>query len=262
MVNGLLMQSLSIKELERYDRQMRISEIGFEKQIKFKNSRVLIAGVGGLGGIAALYLTAAGIGFIRIVDDGILELNNLNRQIIYSEKDIGRLKVEAAAARLKSLNADTVIEAIPHRITPENVDELLNGVDLVVDGLDNFKTRLIINDKCAEVGIPYVHGAVYSFEGRLMTIIPGESPCLRCLLPSPPPEHDTIPVIGPVPGVIGCLEALEAIKILAGVGKPFTGRIIIFDGLTLEFTSIPIVKSPGCPICSRFAKVRRIENEK
>lgn len=254
ITSGLFMQSLSVRELERYDRQIRISEMGFEKQLKLKNSRVLVAGVGGLGGVAALYLTAAGIGLIRIVDDGVLELNNLNRQIIYSERDIGRLKVEAAAERLKSLNPDMVIEPIPQKITLENVDELLNGVDLVVDGLDNFKTRFIINDKCIEYGIPFIHGAVYSFEGRLMTIMPGESPCLRCLIPSLPPEYDTIPVIGPAPGVIGCLEALEAIKVITGIGKPLTNRILIFDGFNLDFTYLPVAKSPRCPVCSKLSQ--------
>jgi len=244
------MQALSIRELERYDRQIRVRELGVEGQLKLKNSRVLVAGVGGLGGIATMYLTAAGVGFIRMVDEGVLELNNLNRQIPYSERDLGRLKVEAAAERLKSLNSDIIIEPIPEKITSENVEELLRNIDLVIDGLDNFETRLIVNDKCIKFRIPFIHGAVYSFEGRLMTIIPGRSPCLRCLIPLAPPEYDTIPVVGPIPGVIGCLEALEAIKIITGVGKPFTDRILIFDGLSLEFTSIPIVRSPECPTCS------------
>jgi molybdopterin/thiamine biosynthesis adenylyltransferase len=239
-----------MREMERYDRQIRISELGIEGQIKLKSSRVLVVGVGGLGGVAATYLTSAGVGFIRIVDDGVLELNNLNRQIPYSEKDLGRLKVKAAAERLKSLNSDIIIEPIPEKITSENVDELLRNIDLVIDGLDNFETRLMVNDKCIEFRIPFIHGAVYSFEGRLMTIIPGRGPCLRCLIPFAPPEYDTIPVVGPIPGVIGCLEALEAVKIITGVGKPFTDRILIFDGLNLEFTSIPIARSPRCPACS------------
>jgi len=246
------MNVLSIREMERYDRQIKISELGVEGQIKLKNSRILVVGVGGLGGVAATYLAMAGVGFIRIVDNGILELNNLNRQIPYSEKDIGRLKVEAVAERLKSLNSEIVIEPISEKITSRNIDGLLRDVDLVVDGLDNFETRLIVNDKCIKFRIPFIHGAVYSFEGRLMTIIPGRSPCLRCLIPTAPPEHDTIPVIGPIPGVIGCLEALEALKIITDLGKPFTDKILIFDGLNLEFTSIPIVRSPKCPACSKL----------
>ncbi|MEM3644028.1 MAG: HesA/MoeB/ThiF family protein [Nitrososphaerota archaeon] len=246
------MQSLSMRELERYDRQIRIMDLGVDGQLKLKDSRVLVVGVGGLGGVAAMYLAATGVGFIRIVDSGVLELNNLNRQIPYSEKDIGRLKVEAAAERLTSLNSDIVIEPIPQMITSENIDALLKDVDLVVDGLDNFEARLLVNDKCVELGIPFIHGAVYSFEGRLMTIIPGKTPCLRCLVPSPPLSHDIIPVIGPVPGVIGCLEALVAVKIITEMGKPFTDKILVFDGLSLEFTSIPISRSPNCPICSKY----------
>lgn len=248
------MHSLSMRELERYDRQIRIAGLGVEGQLKLKDSRVLVAGVGGLGGVATTYLAAAGVGFIRIVDNGVLELNNLNRQIPYSEKDLGRLKVEAAAERLVSLNSDIVVEAIPQKITTENIDWLLKEIDLVVDGLDNFEARFIVNDRCVEIGIPFIHGAVYSLEGRLMTIIPGRSPCLRCLIPSPPPSQDTIPVIGPLPGVIGCLEALEAIKIITNLGKPFTDRMLIFDGLSLEFASIPVARSPNCPVCSKLPR--------
>lgn len=240
-----------MRELERYDRQIRILGLGVGGQLKLKDSRVLVAGVGGLGGAAATYLAAAGVGFIRIVDNGVIELNNLNRQIPYSEKDIGRHKVEAAAERLTSLNSDIIVEAVLQMITPENIDTLLKEIDLVVDGLDNFEARFIVNDKCVELGIPFIHGAVYSFEGRLMTVMPGEGPCLRCLIPSPPPSYDNIPVMGPVPGVIGCLEALEAIKLITKIGKPFTNRILIFDGLSLEFTSIPVARSPNCPVCSR-----------
>lgn len=243
--------------MERYDRQIKISELGVEGQIKLKNSRILVVGVGGLGGVAATYLAMAGVGFIRIVDNGILELNNLNRQVPYSEKDVGRLKVEAAAERLKSLNSDIIIEPIPEKISSNNVGGLLKDIDLVIDGLDNFETRLIVNDRCVEFRIPFIHGAVYSLEGRLMTIIPGRSPCLRCLIPSAPPEHDTIPVLGPIPGVIGCLEALEAIKIITGIGKPFTDRILIFEGLNLEFASMPIVKSPKCPACSKLTDYKK-----
>jgi len=248
------MQALSGRELERYDRQIRISELGVKGQLKLKNSRVLVVGVGGLGGVAATYLAAAGVGHLRIVDGGVLELNNLNRQIPYSEKEVGKFKAEALAERLRLLNSDIGIEAIPKKITHDNVDELLRGVDVVVDGLDNFEARFLINDKCIKYGVPFVHGAVYSFEGRLMTVMPGKSPCLRCFLHSAPPEHDVVPVVGPVPGVIGCLEALEAIKIITGVGELLTGKMLIFDGLSLEFMMIPIHRSPDCPVCSNPSK--------
>lgn len=248
------MQTLSVREMERYDRQIRISELGVDGQLKLKNSRVLVVGVGGLGGVAATYLAAAGVGHLRIVDGEVLELNNLNRQIPYSEKDVGRPKAEALAERLRLLNSDIVIEAIPKKITTDNVDELMRGVDVVVDGLDSFEARFLVNDKCVEFGVPFVHGAVYSFEGRLMTIVPGKSPCLRCFLSSAPPELEVIPVVGPVPGVVGCLEALEAIKIITGVGELFTGKMLIFDGLSFEFMMIPIHRSPDCPVCSNLSK--------
>ncbi|MCS7125360.1 MAG: HesA/MoeB/ThiF family protein [Aigarchaeota archaeon] len=243
--------SLSKRELERYDRQIRIPEIGVEGQSKLKKSRVLIVGVGGLGGVVATYLALGGVGYIRLVDDGLLELSNLNRQIPYSERDLGRIKVEAAAERLRSLNSDIMVEPVSTKITPANVDELIRDVDVVVDGLDNFETRLLINDRCVKLKKPFIHGAVHSFEGRLMTIIPGEGPCLRCLVPEPPPLQDVTPIIGPVPGVIGSLEALETIKLLTDVGTLLIGKILIFNGIDLEFTLISIAKSPSCPTCSR-----------
>lgn len=243
-------ERLSKQELERYDRQLRVSGLGVEGQLKLKSAIVLVAGVGGLGGIASMYLAAAGVGKIRLVDDGRLELSNLNRQLPYSEKDVGRIKVALAAHRLSEINSEIDVEPVDARIDSDNIVELLRDVDLVVDGMDNFSTRFIINDECVRRNIPFVHGAIYSLEGRLMTIIPGEGPCLRCLLPHPPPEYGTIPVLGPVPGVIGSLEALEAIKILTGLGKPFIGKLLIFDGSDLSFQTIPIQRSPSCPVCS------------
>ena len=239
---------LEERELERYDRQIRI--IGREGQEKLKNSRVLVAGVGGLGGAAATYLTGAGVGLLRLVDNGRVELSNLNRQLIYSENDLGRLKVEAAAERLREINPDIEIEVLAEKINEENVSRILNGVDLVVDGQDNFKTRFILNDECIRRSIPFIHGAVQGFEGRLMNIIPGETPCLRCLIPKPPPERDVIPVIGAVAGVIGVLEALEAVKILLNSSDYLRG-LLIFDGRRLEFEVLEIRRSPDCPVCSK-----------
>jgi len=242
-------EGLSEDEIERYDRQLRIPSFGAEAQIKLKKSSVLVAGVGGLGSAAAIYLTAAGVGKLRIVDHGEVELSNLNRQILYSTEDIGRSKVSAASEKLKSINPNVEIEAIKEEITEANVHDLLKGVDVVVDGQDNFKTRFIINEACIEDLKPFVHGAVYAFEGRLMTIIPGKGPCLRCLIPQDPKQVTPVPVFGPLPGIVGVLEALEAIKLLTGVGEPSLGRLLIIDGETLSFYSVDIRRDPNCPVC-------------
>ncbi|MCS6784599.1 MAG: HesA/MoeB/ThiF family protein [Candidatus Caldarchaeum sp.] len=242
---------LSGRELERYDRQLRVPEIGLDGQGRLKRSKVLVAGVGGLGGVASMYLAAAGVGFVRLVEDGVLELSNLNRQLPYSEQDLGSLKVQAAAKRLRSLNSDIVVEPVPERITSGNVVELVRGVDVVVDGMDNFETRFLLNDACVELGVPFIHGAVHGFEGRLMTVIPGVGPCLRCLMPELPKVVETIPVVGPVPGVIGSLQALETLKILTGAGKTSAGRLLVFNGLDMDFVAIPVNRSPKCPACGK-----------
>lgn len=241
---------LSCRELERYDRQLRVPEIGVDGQVRLKRSTVLVVGVGGLGGVAAMYLAAAGVGRIRLVEDGVLELSNLNRQLPYSERDLGCSKVDLAARRLRSINSEIVVEALQLRLSVDNVSELLKDVDVVVDGLDNFETRFLLNEACVQAGVPFVHAAVYGFEGRLMTIIPGKGPCLRCLIPQTPTVEEVIPVVGPVPGAIGSLEALETIKIMTGAGKPLVGKLLVFNGLDLEFFLLPVAKSPKCPVCS------------
>ncbi|MDW8021545.1 MAG: HesA/MoeB/ThiF family protein [Nitrososphaerota archaeon] len=243
------MEGLSQEEFERYDRQLRIPYFGVDAQMKLKKSAVMVAGVGGLGSSAAIFLAAAGVGKLRIVDCGEVELSNLNRQILYSTEDIGRPKVFAALERLRAINPNVEIEAIKEEITEDNIEELLNGVNLVVDGQDNFETRFIINKACVRAFKPCIHGAVYAFEGRLMTIIPGKGPCLRCLIPQDPKEMASIPILGPLPGIVGAFEALEAIKLLTGVGDPLSGKLLIIDGETFSFYKIEIKKNPSCPVC-------------
>ncbi|MCF3653596.1 MAG: HesA/MoeB/ThiF family protein [Aigarchaeota archaeon] len=243
---------LSPEELERYDRQLRLLGFGIESQLKLKRARVLVVGVGGLGSAAALYLASAGVGLLRIIDDGYVELSNLNRQILYDTGDIGKRKVDVAAKRLRELNPEIEVEALGEKLTEENVREMLSNADLAVDCLDNFRTRFILNDACVELEKPLIHGAIYGAEGRLMTIIPGMGPCLRCLIPHEPTEHDKIPVLGPLPGIVGALEALEAIKVITGLGEPAIGKLIVIDGMDLSFHTIEIKRNPNCPACRKI----------
>ena len=243
------MRKLSPEEIERYDRQILIPSFGIEAQLKLERSTVLVAGVGGLGSAASIYLAAAGIGRIRLVDEGEIELSNLNRQILYSTEDIGKPKVLVASKRLRALNPTIEVEAIQEKITDSNIGDFLEGVGVVVDGQDNFRTRFIINKACVERGKPFIYGAVYGLEGRLMTIIPGKTACLSCLIPTLPRDPVKIPTVGPVPGLVGALEALEAIKLITGVGEPFTNRLLIIAGEDLSFYTLEVKRDPKCQVC-------------
>jgi len=242
---------LAEDELERYDRQLRMPGFGVEAQLKLKRSAVLIVGAGGLGSVVSLYLAAAGVGRLRIVDNGEVELSNLNRQILYSTNDIGKRKVVIASRKLKELNPRISIEPVSEEITEENLPNLLDGMDVVVDCLDNFRSRFILNRACIKYGKPLIHGAIYGLEGRLMTIIPGKSPCLACLIPQEPKETPIVPVLGPLPGIIGAFEALEAIKLLTGIGEPSIGKLLVIDGEDLSFYSIEVKRNPDCPVCGK-----------
>ncbi|MCS7098296.1 MAG: HesA/MoeB/ThiF family protein [Candidatus Methanomethyliaceae archaeon] len=235
---------------ERYSRQ--ISIIGEEGQKKLRNSKVVVTGIGGLGSVASYYLAAAGVGYLRIIDYDVVEISNLNRQILHWTNDIGRPKVESAAMKLSLLNPETRIDPINEKISEDNVDELLKGMDVIIDGQDNLRTRMIINEFAVRSCRPYVYGAVYGMEGFLMTIIPGAGPCLRCLYPYEPKIKDFIPVLGTTPGVIGCLEATEAIKIITGVGKPSVGRLIIYDGENMSFHEVCIARNSQCYVCKKI----------
>ncbi len=243
---------LTSSELERYDRQLRILGFGTEAQLRLKNSTVLVVGAGGLGSAASLYLAAGGVGRLKIVDYEKVELSNLNRQILYTTRDIGELKVEVASRKLLDLNPEIRVEPIQEQVTEENLPRLLEGADLVLDCLDNFRSRFLLNRACVEESKPLIHGAVYGMEGRLMTVIPGEGPCLRCLMPRDLKEHDMTPVLGPLPGIVGALEALEAIKLLTGLGKPAVGRLLVIDGGDFSIYSIEIKRNPECPICGKI----------
>ncbi len=243
--------SLSDSERERYDRQLRVW--GKEAQLKLKKAKVLIVGVGGLGSPVAIYLTAAGIGKLVLVDDGVLELSNMNRQILYTTEDLGKPKVYVAAERLRKLNPNVEIEAIKARLDEELAYKLVKDVDVVVDALDNWETRLILNKACVENRKPLVHAGVEGWYGQLMTVIPGKTPCLNCIMPAPPPPRETpLPIVPTTPGVLGVLEANEVIKLVIEGRSSFEGRMLVYDGLRGEFSTIELKRNPNCPVCSKL----------
>ena len=239
---------LTADEWQRYDRQILIKEIGEEGQEKLKRAKVLVAGAGGLGSPICLYLAAAGIGMIRIVDHDTVDLSNLNRQILHGTADIGRPKVDSAKDKLAILNPAVKIEAISAAITEDNINSLIKDCDLIVDALDNVPTRYILNKAAMEKGLPFFHGAVRGLEGRAMTIIPGQTPCLRCMYHGDVPQ-EKFPVIGVTPAVIGSIQATEVIKYLVGMGDLLSGRLLIYDGMNMEFREFKVSKNPQCEHC-------------
>lgn len=250
--NELPLGMLTDFELRRYVRQISLPEIGESGQERLKSSKVLVCGAGGLGSPVALYLAAAGIGSLRIIDDDRVSLDNLNRQILYGDADIGRLKADSAAETLSKLNPHIVIESSSERITTENAGKIASGVHVIVDALDNLETRYILNRTAVNLGVPLVHGAISGFEGRVLTIVPGRSACLRCMHRGKAPSPATFPVIGVTPAVIGAIQATEAIKILLNVGRLLTNRMIVYDGLQLTWKEFRLKKNPKCDHCAHL----------
>jgi len=242
---------LSKEELQRYARQIAISGFGKEGQEKLSNAKVVIAGVGGLGSPISIYLAAAGIGNIRLIDHDNVDLGNLNRQILYHEQDIGKRKVSSARAKLESLNSTIVIEDINESITEDTVFDLVGDNDLIIDAMDNFPARRLLNRVAINKGIPLFHGAIHGFEGSVTSIIPGVTPCLSCLYKNDP-KQTSPPVIGVAPAVIGCIQATEVIKYLIGIGELLTNRLLIYDGLSLEFMELAIARDPDCQECKHL----------
>jgi molybdopterin/thiamine biosynthesis adenylyltransferase/rhodanese-related sulfurtransferase len=246
---------LSPRELQRYDRHLLLPQIGKEGQERLKKSSVLCIGAGGLGSPAALYLASAGVGRIGIVDADQVDLSNLQRQILHDEPSIGLPKTVSAARRLEAVNSDVHVEQHEKRLVAANAVELFSHYDLILDGSDNFPTRFLANDTAFLTGTPLVSAAIFQFEGQL-TVFSGtkESPCYRCLLPEPPPPG-TVPscneagVIGALTGVVGTLQAMEALKILLGLGEPLLGRMLHYDALRTRFNSIKLPKNPSCALC-------------
>ncbi len=246
------MTILTPDERERYDRQIMIKGFGEEGQTKLKQAKVFIAGVGGLCSAVSQYLTAAGVGTIRIVDHDKVELSNLNRQVLHWDEDLGQVKVNSAAIKLAKLNPNVKIEARKVTITEANISHLVAGFDLIIDAMDNLPTRYLLNKAAIKKNIPLFHGAVNGFEGRAMTIIPGQTACLACVYHGAVPGGK-FPVIGVTPAVIGCIQATEVIKYITGLGELLINRLLVYDGLSMKFTEFKVRKDPKCPYCRHLA---------
>ena len=256
--NGLpyeIPQALDAAKRRRYSRHLLIPEVGEEGQLRLLESRVLLIGAGGLGSPASLYLAAAGVGTLGIVDDDAVDETNLQRQIVHSTDRLGESKADSAKRTIEALNPDVTVKVFKERLTSENVDRILGeGWDVIVDGADNFPTRYLLNDASVWHGIPVVHGSIFRFEGQVTVFKPHEGPCYRCLFPQPPPP-ELAPscaeggVLGVLPGVIGSLQANEALKLALGIGEPLVGRLQMFDALEGSFTEISLRRDPDCPVC-------------
>src|SRR5687768_10178460 len=253
-------------ELVRYGRHLALPEFGREGQKRLKEARVAIVGLGGLGSPAAMYLTAAGVGTIGLIDGDRIDLSNLQRQVLYGDGDVGQLKVDVAARRLSGMNPEVRVVRVPLRLDSSNAMEVLQDFDVVLDGSDNFPTRYLVNDATVLLGIPSVHGSVLRFEGRISLFGTENGPCYRCLYPEPPPpgvvqDCQDAGVLGVMPGLIGVLQATEVIKTICRLGESLAGRLLIVDGLGLRFRTFSIAKNPACPACSTRALRALIDYE-
>ncbi len=249
-------RAMSAEQRERYSRHLLLPEIGVAGQQRLLDARVLLLGAGGLGSPAALYLAAAGVGTLGIVDDDDVDLSNLQRQVIHSSERIGMPKVDSAELTITALNPDVKVEKHRVRIGPSNIMEVLPHYDIVVDGLDNFPTRYLLNDASVRLQIPVVSAAILGFEGQLSVFDPYEGPCYRCLFPVPPPAElapscGANGVLGVLPGTMGLLQATEVIKLILGQGEPLVGRLLMYDALSATFSEVRVRRDPDCPICSR-----------
>ena len=234
-------------DIERYRRQIAIPGFGMEAQKKLSRARVAILGLGGLGSAVSIYLTVAGVGQLKVVDRDKIEKNNLNRQILYTEEDLGKWKAEVAEKRLKEMNSDIEVEGLREEINEDNIRELIRDADVVVDCLDNFETRFLVNRAVVELNKPFFHGACRAFYGQVMTIIPRVTPCLRCVFPESIPKDRSI--IGVTAGLVGLIEATEVIKYLTGTGECLYGKILIYDATRMSFDIIEVDRNPDCEVC-------------
>jgi molybdopterin/thiamine biosynthesis adenylyltransferase/rhodanese-related sulfurtransferase len=258
---------LSQEQKLRYSRHLLIPEVGAAGQARLLGSKALLIGAGGLGSPASLYLAAAGVGTIGIVDFDVVDVSNLQRQILHTTDRVGERKTESAKRSINALNPEVNVIAHEEMLVAGNVERIIKGYDVILDGTDTFETRYILNDAAVAAGIPVVHASVFRFEGQLTTFIPYEGPCYRCLYPTPPPPElapgcSVAGVLGVVPGILGLLQANEALKVLLGIGQTLAGRLLLFDALETEFTELKLRRDPNCPVCSTEALAARAEGRK
>ncbi|UCG76862.1 MAG: molybdopterin-synthase adenylyltransferase MoeB [Gemmatimonadota bacterium] len=254
---------LTADELKRYSRHLLIPEVGLEGQERLKQARVLLIGAGGLGSPLALYLTAAGVGTIGVVDHDEVDLTNLQRQILYDTASVGTSKLRSAAARLRAMNPEVQIRTFETRLESSNALEILDGWDVVADGSDNFPTRYLVNDAAVLLGVPTVYGAIFRFEGQVSVFGAAEGPCYRCLFREPPPPElapscAEAGVFGVLPGIVGTIQATEAIKLILGQGRPLVGRLLLIDALRMTFRELSIRRDPDCPVCGESPTITEL----
>ncbi len=248
------MSPLAAEDLRRYARHLSLPEVGVAGQERLAAGSVLLVGMGGLGSPAALYLAAAGVGRLGLVDFDVVDRSNLQRQVLYAESDVGRSKLEAAAERLRAANSGLALELHESRVGKDNARDLVAGYDVVVDGTDNFPSRYLVHDACYFTARPYVYGSIFRFEGQASVFARDRGPCYRCLFPEPPPPG-SVPscaeagVLGVLPGIIGSIQATEALKLLLGIGEPLLGRLLLFDALAMRFRELRLKRDAGCPLC-------------
>lgn len=263
LLGGRPTAQLSPAEIKRYARHLIMPEVAMAGQARLKAAKVLCIGAGGLGSPLALYLAAAGVGTIGLVDFDVVDVSNLQRQILHATPDVGRPKIDSAQEKLQALNPDLIVRRFEFPITSENAFEVFADFDVIVDGTDNFPTRYLVNDACVLLGKPNVYGSIFRFDGQASVFFPPHGPCYRCLYPEPPPP-DLVPncaeggVLGILPGAIGVIQATETVKLILGIGKPLIGRLMLYDALDMTFREMKVRKSPKCPICGPDATIKTL----
>ena len=255
--------TLNAEEIKRYSRHLIMPEVGMDGQRRIKQGSVLCIGAGGLGSPAAMYLAAAGVGRIGIVDFDVVDYSNLQRQLLHTTNDVGRTKLESARSKINALNPHVQVETYEEALSSDNAMRLFKGYDVILDGTDNFPTRYLVNDACVLMGIPNAYGSIFRFEGQASVFATKDGPCYRCLYPEPPPPG-LVPscaeggVLGVLPGIIGVIQATESLKLLTGIGQPLIGRFLIYDALNMKFRELKLRKDPDCPVCGTHPTVTKL----